>query len=410
MFYHTQEHLIIANFKKTPHGVFCLDIILFLDKTMYNKYNKEMIDGDFLKKIEVVIARFLIYISYVVTYLIPVKKRRVSIISYFNHELGLEFSDLAMLLEEEGYELKYDLHKFNSNLWGKFKYLFSFMHQTYLFNTSKLVILDGNSFVFSSIKTKDIVHTMQLWHATGAIKRFGGQSERRYEIKGYDSLIVASEYFKNIFSDYLNTDLAKTHVLGVCKTDYLFKQEFKQSKMIEFYLKYPELKNKKIILYAPTFRGTGIEDINNNNVALDQIQEELGNEYQLVVKYHPLINKSIKTNNYDFSNLDLYQLLFVSDYVISDYSALLYDAALLNKKIVMYLYDINEYKNNRGLCVDLDDFIFEKSYNIKELLNSIKNYKNKDYKKFNEKYLTVTNGNSTKNIFMFINRIMKEGE
>lgn len=362
-----------------------------------------------MKKIEVIVARILIYISYIVTILIPVKKNRVSIISYFNKDLGLEYTKLVDLLQSNNYEIRYDMHKFNANLWGKFKYLFSFMHQTYLFNTSRLVILDGNSFVYANIKTKKRVHTMQLWHATGAIKCFGMDSNRRYEIKGYDSLIVGSEFFKSIFSKALNTSIENTHALGICKTDYLFDEEYKQEKISYFYKQYPELKNKKIVLYAPTFRGEGIEDMNCGTSNVNQLEESLNDEYQLIVKFHPLAKENQEKYMYDMSKEELYTLLFVAEFVISDYSALVYDAALLNKNIIMYLYDIKAYQESRGLCVDINDFSFEKSYNINELSNAIINFEKQDYTDFNNKYLAMNNGQSHTNVYKFIESIVKEG-
>lgn len=361
-----------------------------------------------MKTIEVVVARFLVWISYVLTYLLPVNKKRISIISYFNSDLGLEYRALVDELEAKGFQVKYDLHKFNSSLWGKFKYLFSFVHQTYLFNTSKLVILDGNSFVYATIKTKKTTHTMQLWHATGAIKSFGEQTSRRYDIKGYDSLIVSSEYFRDVFSKSLNTNYEKTYALGISKTDYLFNQSYIEKQKQAFEKKYPEISNKKIVLYAPTFRGEGIEDINSDLSKIKSLQTNLGDDYQLVIKLHPLV-KNNENFAYDLSKENLYFLLINSDIVISDYSALVYDAALLDKDIILYLYDYHEYIKNRGLCVDINDFIFEKSYNIEELKNSVLNYQKKDYTIFNEKFQTYNNGSSTKRLLVLIENIMKEG-
>ncbi|MDF9866608.1 CDP-glycerol glycerophosphotransferase (TagB/SpsB family) [Bacilli bacterium PM5-3] len=361
-----------------------------------------------MKKIEVFIARVLVYITYYLTLLLPIKNNQVTIISYFNNDLGLEFSKLSDILIADGYIVKQSLHKFKSNALGKLSYLFSFIYQTYLFNTSKVIVLDGNNFVFSTINVKKDVKTIQLWHATGAIKQFGINTSRRYEIKGYDSLIVSSSFFKEIFAKALNTDINNVHDLGVCKTDYLFDNNFIMERKKEFYLKYPDLVGKKIVLYAPTFRGEGIEDMKFDG-NINDLDAMLGEDYQVAVKLHPLIKSYDLANVMDFTNEDLYTLLCVSEYVISDYSALIFDAAILNKKIILYLYDLDNYTKERGLCLNIDELLLQKSYTIDNIYDIIiENNVCINNAKFIEKYLSAIDGNSTIRIANHIKKIIKE--
>ncbi|MEG0283416.1 MAG: CDP-glycerol glycerophosphotransferase family protein [Erysipelotrichales bacterium] len=360
-----------------------------------------------MKKLEVIIASFLVYLAFVFTYLIPVKKNRVSIISYFNSNLGLEFNDIVNHLEDDNIEIKANLHKFNSSLSGKFSYLFSFLYQTYLFNTSRVVLLDGNNFVYSKIKVKKGTSTIQLWHASGAIKKFGMQSERRYEIKPYDYVIVGSNYFKEVFATSLNTPIENVVPLGIAKSDYLFNDSYLSKKREDFYNRYPHLINKKIILYAPTFRGSGIEDM-NSDLKIDKFRNSLSGEYELLVKVHPLVNKGLENIENNVSNEQLYTLLSISDYIISDYSALIFDAIALNKDVIMYLYDLDEYTNNRGLSIDIDEIDILKAYNEDELIQLINKNCSKDNNKIKEKYLEKMDGQSAKRISNFIVDLIKE--
>ncbi|WP_423363135.1 CDP-glycerol glycerophosphotransferase family protein [Mycoplasma sp. P36-A1] len=364
-----------------------------------------------MKKIENIIATILIKLTFYLTYLLPVNKNKVAIISYFNQDYNLEFNKIVEILNANKVIVKSDLHKFNSSLKGKFLYLFSFIHQTYLFNTAKVIVVDGNSFVHRTINKKKNVHIMQVWHATGAIKKFGEETEnRRYKIKAYDSIIVGSEYFKAIFAKALATPLENVKALGVSKTDYLFDQDFINDSQYTFYKKYPKLINKKIVLYAPTFRGDGIDDMKFVNKDIKQLQKQLPSQYQLIVRLHPLIKEKVN----DFMMCDefnLYTMLSVSDIIISDYSALIYDAAILNKHIIMYLDDLEEYKKTRGLSVNIDDFSFIKSYTIKEVIHSITNYKinNEKNVKFINEYLDKIDGLSSQRIAKYILELLKEG-
>lgn len=317
------------------------------------------------KKLEETIAKLLIMISFYLTYPLKVKRNRVSLISYFNADYGIEFTDLVSRLQDNDIEVKSSLNHFKANALGKFKYLFSFMYQTYLFNTSRIIILDGNSYVNSVINKKNETKTYQLWHALGAIKKFGEQ--RRYENKPYDYVVVSSDYFKEPFSLALNTPLKNIYNLGNVKSDNLFNKEYLNKLKNDFYNKYPELINKKIILYAPTFRGTGLEDMQSSDGGITKLRDMLSYDYHLIVKQHPLvIDKSF--HNYDE---DLYTLLVVADYVVSDYSALIFDAVILDKKVILYLYDYDEYLKNRGFFLDPKSLGLIQAFNINELYDII---------------------------------------
>jgi len=353
-----------------------------------------------MKHIEKFIASFLVLITFVLTYLLPVRKR-VAIISYFNKEYGLEFTKIVNGLEYHHIQVVSNLHKFDSSLKGKFKYLFSFIYQTYLFNTCKVIVLDGNNFVHSTITKKDKVQVIQVWHSTGAIKVFGDILEnRRYKIKGYDYIVSPSSYFNDIYAKSFDTDISKVKNLGVSKTDYLFDKDYLKSCKAKFYKKYPDLKNKRLILYAPTFRGSGIEDMNIELESIRQLEGSLDKDSQLIVRLHPLVKK-----DHDFfttPGMDLYTLLSVCDVIISDYSALVFDSVILNKRVILYIYDLDHYIQSRGLCVDIDDFDLEKAYNIKDLIDLLKKDFNSKDQLVKEKYLSDIDGHSSERIVSLI--------
>ena len=361
-----------------------------------------------MKKLEVIIAKIMVIITYYLTFLVPIKKKRISFISYFNNELGLEFTKLNDLLINDGYEIKYSLRQFKGNALGKLTYLFSFVYQTYLFNTSRIIILDGNNFVHATIKAKKGVETVQLWHATGAIKKFGTPTKRRYEIKGYDHLIVASAFFKEIFAKALNTKIENVYDLGVCKTDYLFDAEFIEQKKASFYQTNPHLKDKKIILYAPTFRGEGIEDVKLVS-DIGQMKNYLADDYHLLVKLHPLITKYDLSEDVEITKDDLYTLLCVADFVISDYSALIFDAVLLNKRIILYLNDFEQYEKERGLCLNLAQLPLKKGYTINDVCAIIMEYEEDvDNSSFVSEYLLALDGKSTERIYRHIKVVIEK--
>lgn len=357
-----------------------------------------------MKRLETLLASIIVKTSFVLTYFLPVQNR-VAIISYFNKDYGLEFSKIKALLEEKDIVVVSDLVKFQSNLLGKFKYLFSFVKQVYFFNTCKVILVDGNSFVHARINKKQSVKVVQLWHASGAIKQFGSMVDhRRYQIKPYDVVVAPSNYFKPIYAKALDSQNVK--VLGVSKTDYLFDQTYLTKLRDNFYQKYPDLLDKKIVLYAPTFRGEGIEDMNIDTNAIKVLQDKLPKDYQLILRLHPLVREQAK-GFFSCDEMNLYTMLEVSDYIISDYSALVFDSMILNKKIILYLYDYQQYKQTRGLCVNIDDFGLPTVYNEQGLLKVILDYPSIDFNKVKEKYIDHLDGQSSIRISDLIQSLLK---
>ena len=107
---------------------------------------------------------------------------------------------------------------------------------------------------------------------------------------------------------------------------------------------------------------------------------------------------------------DLYTLFTVSDCLISDYSSILFDYSLLNKKMIAYIDDIDEYDKTIGLNVDLrKDFCGPICKDEEELANAIKS-ENKDQriKSFQKKYMYYTDGKNTTRVIKLIDKLMND--
>ena len=279
--------------------------------------------------------------------------------------------------------------------------------------TSKVCITDGYNIAISTLNHKKDLKVFQIWHSLGAIKKFGYQSlnnEKDKKIanvmkmhKNYNYINCSSESMKKYFSEAFNYDEKYLYPLSLPRVDYLITKEKVIKKKI--YNVYPEFKKKKVILYAPTFR-------NNNNYKIDELIKEIDlNKYILIIKAHPNMKISINNKNiYTCEDFKTLSLLTVSDYVITDYSAVTIEASILNKPVYLYTYDLEEYKNNPGLNIDLEEelkgYVFE---NPKKLYESIlkEKYNIKKLNSIRDKYITSTKGDITKNIAKFI---LKEGE
>lgn len=109
---------------------------------------------------------------------------------------------------------------------------------------------------------------MQLWHACGAFKTFGltrmgkqgGAPQTSMNHRNYDLVPVSSDTVRDIYAEAFGISGSKVQALGVPRTDLLFDWDYEEKKREELYGKYPILKENRVILFAPTFRGDGNKD------------------------------------------------------------------------------------------------------------------------------------------------------
>lgn len=166
------------------------------------------------------------------------------------------------------------------------------------------------------------------------------------------------EYYGEAFQ------ISKTKIkpLGLPRMDYYFENHDADQLKSDFCSKYDVSSDKKIILYAPTFR----EEAKYNNVFtyldLEKFNQELGDDYILALKLHPKIRnfygKDISANGQyiDVSDYESEQeLMLISDILITDYSSIMIEYSVLDKPTVFFTYDLDDYlANERGFYYDFE--------------------------------------------------------
>ena len=180
--------------------------------------------------------------------------------------------------------------------------------------------------------------------------------------------------------------------------------------------KYPELVDKKIILYAPTFRGDNLSS-SYNDKAFDflKLKEVFGNEYALLVKLHPLVAISLKFSEkeqkelsgflFDISKTVLIDTALSSaDILIADYSSLIFEYALLKRPMVFYAYDLEAYDSTRSFYYPYESFVPGKiAKNTEELIEALKEAEKgsdeKTLSEFTEKFMSACDGKCTERVF-----------
>jgi len=345
-----------------------------------------------------------------------INPNKITFISLESTILTGDFQLVAIELEKyRNYEVKYILVKFEKTLKGYIEYFFSCIHQFFAINTSRVVILDYNNYVANGFKRKG-VQVLQLWHATGAIKKFGNDAFRDYPINGYDALIVNSEAFKPIFASAFSMDESKIHVTGIPKTDRFFNEDKRKSDRVLLESIYPQIKNKKVILYAPTFRGKLFHGFNHMNIDLQKVIASLDDDYVILYKMHPLISEVCFEDSdrvINCNSMSIRKLFSITDFLISDYSAIIYDFSVYEKPMIFYTPDLEEYEQKVGIYFDYKTEIPGPICETEEELIACLKENTFDLdkvKQFKHKYFQYFDGKSTQRVVSLIDELMKKSK
>lgn len=291
--------------------------------------------------------------------------------------------------------------------------------------TAKYVFLDEATHIFGRITMRPETVVTQLWHGCGAFKKFGYSTEggthgsskmvkERYPAhKNYSHVTVSSPEIIWAYEEAMRypRESGVVKALGISRTDVFYDKSFIEKSFKELYSLFPSAENKKVILYAPTFRGN-VENAQAPDILdLKVLSEALKDEYVLVIKHHPLVkNRPVIPENLngsfvvDFSDImHIESLICVSDICVSDYSSLIYEYSLFEKPIIFLTPDLKDYFDSRGFYYDYDELTPGPVLSTcEELINFIKNVDNTFDKQritdFRNRFMSSCDGNATKRI------------
>lgn len=317
-------------------------------------------------------------------------QNKITFISRQSNSITLDYKILSNKINEEMSDYKTVI--LCKKLENKLSYIFHMFRQMYHIATSKVVILDSYCIAISVLKHKKSLKVIQIWHAVGSMKKFGyamidkkeGTKKEIAQVmkmhKNYDYVLISSMNYVKDFIEGFNISKDIIKEIPLPRVDLLIDEEYKNKKREELYKKIPELKNKKNILYCSTFR----KEENDNKHVYDLIDCIDFSKYNLIYQPHPLSKEKLDDKRIikDFNST--FDALFVADYVISDYSSIIYEAGLLNLPVYIYAYDWDLYKTKREINYDIEHdtpTIFTK--NPKIIIDAIEN-NNFDFKKFKE--------------------------
>lgn len=275
----------------------------------------------------------------------------------------------------------------------------------YYLLTSRVIVTDDYLRYLRAVRLRRGQTVVQLWHAAGALKKFGldapsklTEKEERRTHSQYSAVAVSSESCAPIYSSAFGLPQSRCLPLGTPRTDIYFNAEGSERLRTKTLEEYPRLKGKRIYLYCPTFREIKGERIRFcSRIDWSRLDSMLDDDELFVIHKHPTQeNGLIEGRKY----LRIFEcsaeetaLLACASVLVTDYSSIIFDAVLLGLPIVLYCPDFHEYE--RGFYLDFPtavpaDFT-ECADELPRLLRGAKNNSAK-YNNFTELYLSACDG------------------
>lgn len=293
---------------------------------------------------------------------LPVKRNKIVL----NNFHGFGYGDSPKYIAEEiiCQNLPYDLVWLVGDMNMAFppqirKVKLQSVRASYELSTAKIII--SNVKVALPYHKKRSQFYIQTWHGSMAFKAI--EADAQDKLKPY--YLKETKADSKLINLFLSSNSIQTQEIQTCfwydgeifecgspRNDMLYKPQYYQEK-IKAQL---GITGKKLVLYAPTFRDDHRNDV--YNLDMDRLKtyldEHFGNDWHILVRLHPnVMNKNLFGNKSYITDVTLYpdmqELLLISDVLITDYSTIIYDMAIMRKVILLYAPDLADYKTNRGL-------------------------------------------------------------
>ncbi len=239
--------------------------------------------------------------------------------------------------------------------------------------SSRVVLVDDYYFPIYPIARRPGTTVVQVWHASGAFKRFGRATLgkgwgvdtefiRRVPIhSNYDLALVSSESVAPAYAEAFGAPIAIfTARYGMPNTDPLVDPARSATAREKARSRLGIGSDEIAVLWAPTFRGTSIlEAAAPSDLDLELLMSQLSPRHRLILRMHPFVQQSLKipaalrNRVVDASSEEeINNVLLAGDILVSDYSSLIYEFSLLGRPIALFAPDLDRYEQERGFFFD----------------------------------------------------------
>jgi CDP-glycerol glycerophosphotransferase len=401
---------------------------------MKNKIKKELFNYQKLysvvKKIYSCGKLIGIYVRFVISIpllLIPLQNKKIVVCNYFGKGYGDNGKYIVeeIIKQEHNYDIVWLLNK---DLIGKVDFpamvrsvKYGSLRALYELATAK-VWIDNCRKSFYPLKRKEQFY-IQTWHGGIAMKRIENDVKKNLS-KAYLKSAKLDSKIANLFisNSSFCTDMykrafcyeSKILEFGTPRCDVLFKDRKELHEKVRKFFNIDF--STKILIYAPTFRADGnlkVYDIDFNGL-IEVLNVKFGGNWNVLVRLHPNISEQANFMKYNSKIInatlydDMYELLSVSDILVTDYSSTMFEFSLTYKPVFLYAVDLEAYKEDRDFYFDIFSLPFSLACNNQELLINIKKFDKKKYyeqlKTFHLELGLAENGDASEKVVEVIHK------
>ncbi|MEI7744167.1 MAG: CDP-glycerol glycerophosphotransferase family protein [Chloroflexota bacterium] len=256
---------------------------------------------------------------------------------------------------------------------GRFAPLLGAVRSGYHLATARVVVVDDYYFPMYVVRPRPGTMRIQVWHAAGAFKmfgysvvakRFGADLDMIRHVRlhsNYSLALVSSMSVARHYAEAFDQPPGLfTSRIGFPRADILVDPARKAAGEARARAAFPGLEGRTVVLYAPTFRGETIGRARYEDLLdLEELHRVLGDGYAVLLRRHPFVRErpmipqglegfAIEASAYP----DVNELMLISDILVTDYSSVIYEFALLGRPILFLAPDEQAYELERGFYFD----------------------------------------------------------
>ncbi|MDW4356801.1 teichoic acid ribitol-phosphate polymerase TarL [Staphylococcus saprophyticus] len=290
-------------------------------------------------------------------------------------EMSGNFEYVYNEMLRQNLDKKYKVHAlFKSNISVRRNFIDKFKFP-YLLGKADYIFVDDFHPLLYTVKFRKSQEIIQVWHAVGAFKtvgysrtgKKGGPFFNSVNHRNYTKAFVSSETDIPFYGEAFGIKEQNIIPTGVPRTDILFDQDYEKAIVADMEEALPIVKGKQVILFAPTFRGSGHHTAHypffkidfarfarycreNNAIVLFKMHQFVKNKLNIPREYQEYF-----VDVSDFREVN--DILFITDILISDYSSLVYEFAVFKRPMLFYAFDLEDYITSRDFYEPYETFV-----------------------------------------------------
>jgi len=252
---------------------------------------------------------------------------------------------------------------------------------------SQLIFIDDHAPVFDWLKLNSRTHMVQLWHAGAGFKSAGYSRWGHFGCpppfgchRQYQYGIAGSRHIAPFFSEVWGILDEQVLPAGMPRMDEYLDENNRRAVTEKLYESYPMCKGKKVMLFAPTYRGKNRKTAHYPYSLLDfkRLYELCGDEWVVLFKMHPWVHDGVpipEEYRDKFQDVGTYpninHLFYITDLLITDYSSNIFEYSLMRKPMMFFAFDKVQYSFSRGFHRDYEESAPGKiCYTFEELMDA----------------------------------------